>query len=112
MNTPAPWKVESLENNHHKYQDWPTFTVRDGKTNACLAVVGDVDRQTAPMNAGNAQIMAAAPELLAALELCYTRIFNFGMDSLRDPQMTQKLCNEAMDAAQAALKKAGVFSIE
>ena len=62
--------------------------------------------------AADAKLCAAAPELLAALELCYTRIFNFGMDSLRDPQWTQKLCNEAMDAAQAALKKAGVFQAQ
>lgn len=51
-----------------------------------------------------AALEADNAKLRAALELCYTRIFNFGMDSLRDPQWTQKLNNEAMDAAREALE--------
>lgn len=53
--------------NWHGYEDWNTYAVRDAH-NHCLAVIGDVDRATSKYNQANARLMAAAPELLAALE--------------------------------------------
>jgi len=65
----TPWHVE----NHNPYvrgwQDWQSFTVRDAH-NHCLAIVGDVDRATAPFNFQNASIMAEAAALLIALRRC------------------------------------------
>ena len=71
--TPAPWTVQQLETNHNGY-DWPTFAIRSANTNCCLAVVGDVDRYHADQNEANARLIAAAPELLAALIACQTII--------------------------------------
>ncbi len=56
----------------------------------------------------DARLIAAAPELLAALEFCHTRLFNYqaGMDEIRDPQSTRELNEQAIDAARAAIAKA------
>ena len=47
-------------------------------------------------------------ELLEALQLCYTRIFNYqaGMDELRDPKTTTRLNNDALVPATEAIRKA------
>lgn len=94
--TPAPWTAHKSDNGNlpcvlsDKVNDGGNFYVA----------------QIISANESDARLIAAAPELLAALELCYTRLFNHGMDALRDPQWTQKLENEAMDAARAAISKA------
>lgn len=67
MNSPTPWKLQPLATEHHGYAAWHTFAVRDSR-NHCIAVVGAVDRATAPHNAANGQLMKAAPELLAICE--------------------------------------------
>ena len=105
--SPAPYTVQHLEDDHDGFKGWRTFAIRD-KRNVCLAIVGDVDHLTAGENEGNAALFHAAPDLVAALELCYTRIFNsaIGMDLNRDPEATERLNQEAMDAASAALAKA------
>ena len=102
------WKVQKLETHHNDYEDWATFCIRSTPQNYCLAIVGQVDRATAPFNEANAQLMAAAPDLLAALELCFTRLFNYqaGMDDLRYPEATSELNREALDAAKAAIDAA------
>ena len=69
MHTPAPWKMEELESNHNGY-DWKTFTIRSPQ-NACLAIIGNDDRLHANQSQANARLIAAAPELLAILELAY-----------------------------------------
>ena len=66
--TPGPWKLQHLNTEHNGYKDWHTFCVRDGKTNQCLAVVGDVDHATAACNQANAALFAAAPDLLESLK--------------------------------------------
>lgn len=63
--TPGPWEIQQLETNRNGY-DWPTFAVRSPQ-NVCLAVVGDVDRHHAEQHPANARLIAAAPDLLAAL---------------------------------------------
>ena len=62
------WTIQNLETNHNGY-DWPTFAIRSQPGNHCLAVVGEMDNATAPFNAANARLIAAAPDLLASLEL-------------------------------------------
>uniref|UniRef100_A0A6M3LFN2 Uncharacterized protein n=1 Tax=viral metagenome TaxID=1070528 RepID=A0A6M3LFN2_9ZZZZ len=64
--TPAPWTLQQLETNRNGY-DWPTFAIRSPQ-NCCLATVGTVDRYHADDNEANAHLMAAAPDMLAALE--------------------------------------------
>lgn len=55
--TPTPWKLTELESARHGYDGWKTFTIRDGKTNGCLAVVGEVDRQFDTVNEANAEFI-------------------------------------------------------
>ena len=47
------------------------------------------------------------PELIAALEACYTRIFNAaaGVDALRDPAVTEALNENAMEQARVAIAR-------
>ena len=60
------------------------------------------------MQEDNAHLIAAAPELLEALELCHTRIFNYqaGMDKLRDPKTTARLNDDALAPAEKVIRKA------
>jgi len=73
QHTSGPWKVEQIATNRHGYE-WPVYTVRSCRENQCLAVVGEVDRATSPDNEANARLIAAAPDLLAALIACQTII--------------------------------------
>lgn len=52
------------------------------------------------------RLYAAAPALLEACKLAYTRLFNYqaGMDNQRDRQATRELNAEALDALLAVLK--------
>ena len=54
------------------------------------------------------QLRETCIEMLAALELCHTRLFNYqaGMDEIRDQQATKELNAEAIDAARAVIEKA------
>ena len=71
--TPTPWKIQRVEEKHHGYDGWNTFAVRDEKTNGCIAVVGEVDRQFDTENETNAKFIAAAcnshDELVGELQL-------------------------------------------
>jgi hypothetical protein len=66
MHTPGPWEIQSLGVTHNGYE-WPTFAVRSPR-NICLAVIGDVDRASAPDNTANARLIAAAPEMLELIQ--------------------------------------------
>ena len=71
--TPTPWKVQLVEEKHHGYDGWNTFAVRDEKTNGCIAMVGEVDRQFDTVNEANAEFIVTAcnshDELIAELKL-------------------------------------------
>ena len=71
--TPTPWMIQRVEEKHHGYDGWKTFAVRDGKTNGCIAMVGEVDRQFDTENEANAEFIVAAcnshDELVAELKL-------------------------------------------
>lgn len=54
--------------------EWTTFSVRSNPQNHCLAVIGDVDRATAPHNEANARLIAAAPDLLEACQSIWKMI--------------------------------------
>jgi len=64
--TPGPWTVQELERNRNGYQGWHTYCVRHA-SNVHLATIGHVDRYGCERNAANARLIAAAPDLLAAL---------------------------------------------
>lgn len=66
QHTVGPWTVQQLESEHHGYTGWPVYAIRS-KENICLAIVGDVDRYESERIPANARLIAAAPELLAAL---------------------------------------------
>ena len=66
--TPGPWALQLLEQGKNDYAGWNSYCVRDGKTNVHIASVGQVDRYFERHNEANARLIAAAPELLAALE--------------------------------------------
>ena len=106
--TPTPWKVEPLQQKIHGYDNWNSYTVRHDRTNVHIATVGDVDRYYEDNNEANARLIAAAPDLLAALEFCHTRLFNYqaGMDEIRDPEITRQLNEVAIVAARIAIAKA------
>lgn len=65
-------KVENLMYDWHNYEGWNTYTIRDAKTNVCLAVVGEVDRYFQNEYGEIAKRLStsynAVPELLEALE--------------------------------------------
>ena len=97
------WTIQNLETNHNGY-DWPTFAIRSQPGNHCLAVVGEMDNATAPFNAANARLIAAAPDLLAALQGLFEHcamIHKHGGDG-----DNQKQANAAEAAARAAIAKA------
>lgn len=104
------WEVQSLEKGHNDYTDWETFCIRDSLSNCHVATVGAMDRRDCTRYKEFAYLMAAAPQMHRALELCYTRLFNYqvGMDEIRDPQATKELNAEALDAAREALDAARV----
>jgi len=104
------WNVQTLEKDHDGYAGWDIFCVRDSLTNCHVATVGAVDRRDSERYQEFAFVMAAAPRLYRALELCYTRLFNYqvGMDEIREPKATKELNAEALDAAKSALDAAKV----
>lgn len=100
--TPGPWVLQSLETNFRGYRDWPTFAVRDSVGNHCLAVIGDIDRATAPNNEANAHLIAAAPDGLEA-----ARMALFEIERLYTGQSRENFeDNAAVKALKAFIAKA------
>lgn len=96
--SPGPWQLQQLHVNNRGYDGWSTYCMRDS-ANHCLAVIGDVDRATAPYNEKNAMVMAAAPELLTMLQ----RILD-GVLCL--PELPPTLCQLDIEQAMLAIQKA------
>lgn len=94
------WIVQEVESNHHGYE-WPTFAIRDAVTNYCLAIVGDVDRATAPDNFKNAHLMASAPDLLEVLKRAQA-VIDTGDDAGCSPELIV-VDSEAYNKLKAAL---------
>jgi len=65
--TPGPWKIQAL-GARPGYPDWKSFCVRSESTNVHIATVGNVDRYYEGREEANARLIAAAPDLLSALE--------------------------------------------
>ena len=65
--TTGPWMKQDL-GQKSGYPNWHEYAIRDKKTNVCLAVIGNVDRYFEKNNEANARLIAAAPDLLAALK--------------------------------------------
>jgi hypothetical protein len=89
--TPGPWSIQQIHDAKNGYADWQTFAIR-GPENVCLAMVGEVDHYKSERIPHNARLIAAAPELLEALE----EMLNAGVND--DPNM--------YDRARAAIAKA------
>ena len=106
--TPGPWKVEADPDNKgkHPYHDTRFITTGDGGNWQWIAKLSDH-----PNQAANARLIAACPDLIAALEkACY--LIDSGY--LRDPdwesldweQKMQSKQTLFYDAARAAIEKA------
>ena len=96
-----------ITNQTHTPSPWHTDRKDEGK------VIIDLPGDGAILILGynteaNARLIAAAPDLLAALEFCHTRLFNYqaGMDEIRDPEITRQLNEVAIVAARIAIAKA------
>lgn len=102
--TPTPWTLHDL-GPHPRYPDWHTYTIRETKTNVCLAVVGHVDRWPYKHNRANATLMVSAPELwdkLDKLQRTADAVLGFLNANKIGGDHAQKLCKAIADA-QAAL---------
>ncbi len=59
------WTLQDLGANRAGYPNWHEYAIRDGKTNVCLAIVGNVDRYfEGDIQRQQAELMAKAPTLL------------------------------------------------
>ena len=88
--TPSPW-VFSFENID---PEWSVVTTAGG---AVIANVNSDHRREA-----NARLIAAAPDLLAALKLFRTKVYNAALCSGMDHEWATKACS----LADAAIAKA------
>jgi len=110
--TPGPWRTKEIEELTNAGERRPASYIYANKGWAnsgmagqrTIAIVGHWKDRTNPED--DARLIAAAPELLEALEACYTRIFNYnaGMDDVREPSVVSDLNNEALDRAEALLR--------
>ena len=73
---PQNFKVEKSQDNYHNYPFWSTYTIRDSKTNVCVAIVGEIDRYFEKEYQSIAQLLASAPQLKRALELIANSYIN------------------------------------
>jgi hypothetical protein len=111
--TPGPWTLQELETHHNGYADWHTFAVRS-PANVCLAIVGTVDHHEPERIPANARLMAAAPDLLEALDVALLHIERMVCESGRTGTEAEKWGNIAeppsskdMEAIRAAIARAG-----
>jgi hypothetical protein len=91
MHTPGPWNIERPLLN-----DNIAITVDGIVTAECLAVVLTGTREL-PEDTANAHLIAAAPELLEALEALLA-----DQETMREPYRNEALC----ESARAAIAKA------
>jgi len=96
--TPKSWIVEQVETSHNGYADWPVYAVRQMPENHCLAVVGRVDRATAGYNEANAQLMAIAPDLLAACKGALAALTQ-GVTVPKDVERARKILRAGIEKA-------------
>jgi|688.fasta_scaffold852612_2 hypothetical protein len=95
--TPGPWMIDDLADGKHmadqveNNRDWLAVEVADD----------DIGGHVAYCHYRNAPLIAAAPEMLAALKKCKQALKNY-IDSGYDEDEDQ----EAYTAAMAALRKA------
>lgn len=71
---PKKLKVELSESKYHGYESWNTFSIRDARTNVCIAVVGEIDAYYSEGRTYEqlAMTMAAAPEMLELIRVLLT----------------------------------------
>lgn len=91
--TPGPWSYRQADRISHgrAIRGAMVLRVKKGGT----TVVADL---TGPDSDANARLMAAAPELLDALREAYAAM---------EPMHHEPVVSEALDAARAAIAKAG-----
>jgi hypothetical protein len=100
QHTPGPWTLQHLEDNHGGYPDWSIFCIRSPKNNL-LAEVGLVDRFESERIPANARLIAAAPELLEALQ----RLVNQIRDTCAKRKFSDGPLAIEFDAARAAIAR-------
>ncbi len=93
QHTQGPWFIQHWDN-------FPDQTVISDETNTrCLAVIDKVDEQ----DEANARLIAAAPELLEALEKCLETM-QWALSE--GGNMTKYACQDLQDIIKDAIAKA------
>lgn len=103
--TPGPWRIERGK----KYGDFLIWSAH-GETEVSSHWIATLKCESCPAHEeGNARLIAAAPDLLEALEACHK-----ALNSIVDPkdsaetsiQGSYEMCEKAEAIARAALSKA------
>lgn len=94
--TPGPWAVGD------KRGVWvgPVVMANDGQRGVAF-VCGESD--------ANARLIAAAPDLLEACDALFSRLLGYANDTNSDEEDREEQDDAALELAEAALIKAGVF---
>jgi hypothetical protein len=70
----GPFVKQVVNTSYHGYDGWDVYAIRSKPGNLCLAVVGEVDRATDTVNAGNAALFTASSDMLSILERLIEKI--------------------------------------
>lgn len=83
--TPGPWVLETVTTSCGVCHKIGPFPWRKGKDNhACIYVDDDMGWQHGPELAANAHLIAAAPELIAALKLAIAELRSLDAKTIPD----------------------------
>jgi hypothetical protein len=99
QHTPGPWTIQELEHAYDGYENWNTYCIRSPQ-NVHIATVGNVDRFHEQDHEANARLLAAAPDLLAALQAL--KDWGCTHTSPRDPNSPHDLLIAAHEAIHKA----------
>jgi len=99
--TPGPWTVQTLGEKINGYPDWNSYCIRHLNQNVHIATVGHVDRYYEQQNEANARLIAAAPDLLAALKKSVQFVAKYANDH------DSKIAFRMLAQMHAAIDKAG-----
>lgn len=109
QHTPTPFVLQLLEERHGGYDGWETFTLRDGKTNGCLAVIGAVDRQFDTVNRANANFILTAcnnfAEMQRSLVEAESALFYATTEGEFDTEATAMQVSSALEIVRTMLHK-------
>lgn len=105
--TPGPWEV--VDDDHHELGTDSSVLIESTSRGITLAIIGPGDSTTYTEDMVNAQLIAAAPELLEALQLSLAAMNEMGdiLDShdMADAETVERL-TPAFEMARSSISKA------